>query len=201
MTEDNEMKKEIVVLRLGHRPERDKRITTHVGLTARALGANGMLLASDDQKIASNIEEMASRFGGDFFVKNNVSMTKEIRKWKEAGGKVCHLSMYGINLPDAVPELKRQNKLMLIVGAEKVPGEVYELADWNVAVGNQPHSEVAALAIAMDRIAEKDSLTTVFDNAELTVVPTAKGKNVIHDNELKEKKEKKQKKKSEEKKD
>ncbi|TFG70124.1 MAG: tRNA (cytidine(56)-2'-O)-methyltransferase, partial [Methanomassiliicoccus sp.] len=29
----------IVVLRLGHRPERDQRVTTHVALTARALGA------------------------------------------------------------------------------------------------------------------------------------------------------------------
>ena len=35
---------DIVVLRLGHRPERDARVTTHVGLTARALGASGMLL-------------------------------------------------------------------------------------------------------------------------------------------------------------
>ncbi len=28
----------IAVLRLGHRPERDKRITTHVALTSRAFG-------------------------------------------------------------------------------------------------------------------------------------------------------------------
>ena len=182
----NEMiSKETVVLRLGHRPERDKRITTHVGLTARALGARGMLLASDDKKITENITEMTSRWGGDFFVKNNVNAEKEIKKWKEDGGKVCHLSMYGINLPDAVPELRKQKKLMLIVGAEKVPGEIYELADWNVAVGNQPHSEVAALAITMDRIAESDPLTAVFEKAELTVVPMAKGKKVIHDNELK----------------
>ncbi|MDR0767533.1 MAG: tRNA (cytidine(56)-2'-O)-methyltransferase [Methanosarcinales archaeon] len=182
------MKKEIIVLRLGHRPERDKRITTHVGLTARALGASGMLLASNDQKIADNIEEMTSRFGGDFFVRNNVSMTAEIKKWKAEGGKVCHLSMYGINLPEAVPELKKQEKLMIIVGAEKVPGEIYRLADWNVAVGNQPHSEVAALAITMDRISETDPLTAVFENAELTVVPMTIGKSVIHDNELKRKK-------------
>ena len=182
------MAREIVVLRLGHRPERDKRITTHVGLTARALGAGGMLLASDDKKITENIEEMTSRWGGDFFVKNNVGAFEEIKKWKSAGGKVCHLSMYGINLPDAVPELKEEQKLMIIVGAEKVPGEIYELADWNVAVGNQPHSEVAALAITMDRIAETDPLTVPFENAELTVVPMKKGKKVIHDNELKNEK-------------
>ncbi|TLZ95287.1 MAG: tRNA (cytidine(56)-2'-O)-methyltransferase, partial [Methanobacteriota archaeon] len=29
----------ITVLRLGHRPARDKRVTTHVALTARAFGA------------------------------------------------------------------------------------------------------------------------------------------------------------------
>ena len=179
------MAREIVVLRLGHRPERDKRITTHVGLTARALGAGGMLLASDDKKITENIEEMTSRWGGCFFVKNNVGAFEEIKKWKNEGGKVCHLSMYGINLPDAVPELKEEKKLMIIVGAEKVPGEIYELADWNVAVGNQPHSEVAALAITMDRISETDPLTVSFENAELTVVPMKKGKKVIHDNDLK----------------
>ena len=179
---------EIVVLRLGHRPERDKRITTHVGLTARALGAQGMLLASDDQKITENIKEMATRWGGNFFVKNNVNAFEEIKKWKNGGGKVCHLSMYGINLPDAVADLKKEKKLMMIVGAEKVPGEIYEMADWNVAVGNQPHSEIAALAITMDRIRETDPLTSIFENAELTVVPMKKGKKVIHDNELKNEK-------------
>ena len=33
------------VLRLGHRPFRDQRLTTHVALTARAFGAEGMILA------------------------------------------------------------------------------------------------------------------------------------------------------------
>ncbi|MDV0446203.1 hypothetical protein MsAg5_00300 [Methanosarcinaceae archaeon Ag5] len=179
--------KEIVVLRLGHRPERDKRITTHVGLTARALGADGMILASDDPKIEENIKEIAPRWGGEFFIKNDANAMEEINNWKKVGGKVCHLSMYGINLPDAVPELKKESKLMFIVGAEKVPGEIYEVSDWNVAVGNQPHSEVAALAIALDRIADTDPLLKTFDNAELTVIPMEKGKKVVHDNELIEK--------------
>ncbi|WNY24551.1 tRNA (cytidine(56)-2'-O)-methyltransferase [Methanolapillus millepedarum] len=179
--------KEIVVLRLGHRPERDKRMTTHVGLTARALGANGMILASDDQKIEENINEISPRWGGSFFIKNNANAMEEINNWKKEGGKVCHLSMYGINLPDIVSELKTEKKLMLIVGAEKVPGEIYEVSDWNVAVGNQPHSEVAALAITLDRIAETDPLLKTFGNAELTVIPMGKGKKIVHDNELIEK--------------
>ena len=173
------MVRQIVVLRLGHRPVRDKRITTHVGLTARAFGAEGMLLASDDHHLADNIVDVAKRWGGDFYVKNNVSWKSEVNKWKSDGGKVCHLSMYGINLPDAVASISPCEKLMVVVGAEKVPFEIYEMADWNVAVGNQPHSEVAALAVLMDRIAPEDPLKKEFDGGELKIVPAEHGKKVI----------------------
>ena len=171
--------KRIVLLRLGHRPERDKRITTHVGLTARLLGAEGMLLASDDPGIIQTLEDVVQRWGGDFYVKNNVNFKQEIREWKAAGGKVCHLSMYGVNLSEVTSELKKCEKLMLVVGAEKVPPEVYQYADWNVAVGSQPHSEVAAVAITMDRIAESEPLEREFPNAELKIVPSERGKQVI----------------------
>ncbi|MDQ1251233.1 MAG: tRNA (cytidine56-2-O)-methyltransferase [Euryarchaeota archaeon] len=167
------------MLRLGHRPERDKRITTHVGLTSRLLGAEGMLLASDDPGIVHTIDDVVRRWGGNFYVKNNINFRQEIRDWKAAGGKVCHLSMYGVNLPKVVGELKQCEKLMIVVGAEKVPPEIYQLSDWNVAVGSQPHSEVAAVAITMDRIAEGEPLDKVFPGAELTIVPTEKGKKVI----------------------
>lgn len=167
------------MLRLGHRPERDKRITTHVGLTSRLLGAEGMLLASDDPGIVQTIDDVVRRWGGNFYVKNNINFRQEIRDWKAAGGKVCHLSMYGVNLPKVVGELKQCEKLMIVVGAEKVPPEIYQLSDWNVAVGSQPHSEVAAVAITMDRIAEGEPLDKVFPGAELTIVPTEKGKKVI----------------------
>lgn len=177
------MIQKIVILRLGHRPERDKRITTHVGLTARALGAEGMLLASNDKGIKNAIEDVAQRWGGDFYVENDVNWKEEVKKWKADGGKVCHLSMYGINLPDASEDIKQCNKLMIVVGAEKVPTEIYNLADWNVAVGNQPHSEVAAVALTMDRISQKESLRQEFGNAELTIVPTECGKRVVNNKE------------------
>ena len=171
--------KRIVLLRLGHRPERDKRITTHVGLTARLLGAEGMLLASDDLGIVQTLEDVVRRWGGDFYIKNNVNFKQEIREWKAEGGKVCHLSMYGVNLPGVTDELKKCNRLMIVVGAEKVPPEIYQLADWNVAVGSQPHSEVAAVAITMDRIADGEPLEKEFPGAELTIIPTKRGKQVI----------------------
>ena len=68
---------------------------------------------------------------------------------------------------------------MIVVGAEKVPFGMYELADWNIAVGNQPHSEVAAVALTMDRIAENEPLKQEFEGAELTIVPMERGKRVV----------------------
>ncbi|MDH5460400.1 MAG: tRNA (cytidine(56)-2'-O)-methyltransferase, partial [Candidatus Bathyarchaeota archaeon] len=42
----------VVVLRWGHRLQRDPRLTTHVALTARALGASGFILTDiEDKKI------------------------------------------------------------------------------------------------------------------------------------------------------
>ena len=42
----------VSVLRLGHRRDRDKRITSHLGLTARAFGANEILLSGDEDQSA-----------------------------------------------------------------------------------------------------------------------------------------------------
>ena len=91
-----------------------------------------------------------------------------------------HLTMYGMNLPDVINEIMADN-LLIIVGAEKVPPDVYELADWNIAVGNQPHSEVAALAVTLDRIntlSGRDALKEEFTGGELNIVPKRRGKEV-----------------------
>lgn len=170
----------IAVLRLGHRVQRDQRITTHVALTARALGAEGMLLDSDDAGIEKSISEVTERWGGSFYVRRITNWKSEVKKWKEAGGKVMHLTMYGMNLPDMIDEIAADN-LLIIVGAEKVPPEVYEFADWNVAVGNQPHSEVAALAITLDRLNAlscRDALKGQFTGGELNIIPSRRGKEV-----------------------
>ena len=42
----------VSVLRLGHRRERDKRITSHLGLTARAFGADEVILAGEEDDSA-----------------------------------------------------------------------------------------------------------------------------------------------------
>lgn len=173
---------EIVVLRLGHRPGRDQRITTHVGLVARALGAKGMLLAADDRGIERSITRVTKLWGGDFFVKTGVNWREELTTWHREGNRICHLTMYGENLLDVIGEIRREvakKPIMVVVGAEKVPYEVFEAADWNVAVGNQPHSEVAALALFLDYLQEGRELKAEFAHAELRIVPKRRGKEVI----------------------
>lgn len=169
----------VVVLRLGHRPERDKRITTHVGLVARAFGAEEMLVTGYDSHIEESLSDVTERWGGDFRTTWGVSWQGEAMRWKEAGGKIAHLTMYGSNLPDVMDEISGCENLMVVVGAEKVPAEMYDLADWNVAVGNQPHSEVAALAVFLDRLFEGKELVAGFEGG-LKIVPSPRGKQVIY---------------------
>ena len=67
---------------------------------------------------------------------------------------------------------------MVIVGAEKVPGEVYEMVNFNVAVGNQPHSEIAALAVFLDRYLKRKGLEKDF-KGKIKIIPCKKGKKVV----------------------
>jgi len=167
----------VAVLRLGHRPERDKRITTHVGLVARAFGADEMLLAGRDDKLVSGLEDVVVRWGGGFRVRQ-VSWRGEAMRWKEAGGRIVHLTMYGTPLSESIGEIRKSEAVMVVVGAEKVPSEIYEMADWNVAVGNQPHSEVAALAVFLDRLFLGEELDRDFEG-KIEVVPSPRYKTVI----------------------
>jgi len=164
----------IVVLRLGHRPERDKRITTHVALVARAFGASGIILASRDERIKEKIEDVVNRWGGDFFI-DFADWKEYIRKWK---GIKVHLTMYGLPIDEVMPEIKKHKDILIIVGAEKVPGEIFKLADYNVAIGNQPHSEVAALAVFLDRYYEGKELKKDF-KGKLRIIPSKNSKIVV----------------------
>ncbi|MDD2472913.1 MULTISPECIES: tRNA (cytidine(56)-2'-O)-methyltransferase [unclassified Methanoculleus] len=170
---------EVAVLRIGHRPERDQRVTTHVGLAARALGARGMYLAADDRGVVASIEDVASRWGGDFFVENNVAWRRCIRDWKAGGGKVAHLTMYGLRMTDVIDEIRSQERVLVVVGAEKVPGEIYGLADYNVSVTTQPHSEISSLALFLDHLYEGKELNREYPDAKIRIEPTKAGKRTV----------------------
>jgi tRNA (cytidine56-2'-O)-methyltransferase len=168
--------KEVVILRIGHRPERDQRVTTHVGLTARALGAQGMYLAASDKGVPQSIADVVERWGGEFFCEDNIKWRQCIREWKAAGGTVVHLTMYGLNLPDVIGDVKEHGKILVIVGAEKVPGEIYGLADYNVAVTGQPHSEISSLALFLDHLFSGSELKNEFPGAQIRIIPSEAGK-------------------------
>lgn len=162
---------EIAVLRIGHRPERDQRVTTHVGLAARALGAQGMYLAAEDKGVVESLRDVVGRWGGDFFIQDRVSWKRCIRDWKKSGGVVVHLTMYGERIQDREPDIRRHGRILIVVGAEKVPGEIYGLADYNIAVSGQPHSEISSLAVFLDRLLQGTELEAEFPGAKIRVIP------------------------------
>jgi tRNA (cytidine56-2'-O)-methyltransferase len=172
------MDAEVTVLRLGHRPGRDERMTTHVALTARALGADRVVLdtaAGDARDTATGVVD---RFGGPFAVETVDSPRAYLRG---VDGTVVHLTMYGLPVGEVLGDVRSTaddaGSLVVAVGAGKVPFEVYDRADYNVGVTSQPHSEVAALAVFLDRLAGGDHDREWVD-ADRRVVPQAEGKRV-----------------------
>ncbi len=133
---------------MGHRVFRDSRVTTHVCLTARALGANGVIIADkEDKTVEATIREVVKRFGGNF------SIESVIQEINNANGGI-----------------------LVVVGSEKMPGEVFKLADWNVSVTNQPMSEVAALAVFLDWHLQHRALDKTFPNGQVEIVPSSNQK-------------------------
>jgi tRNA (cytidine56-2'-O)-methyltransferase len=165
----------IWILRIGHRPQRDKRVTTHVALSSRALGASGIYVDTEDHVLEENIRSVVDRFGGDYTINTGVQWKKML---KEFDGEIVHLTMYGQRFDEALPKISREKDLLIVVGAEKVPPEVYQAADFNISVGNQPHSEIAALAIFLYTFTGGKNLYSDRDG-NLTVIPNERGKTVV----------------------
>ncbi len=183
----------IWVLRYGHRRMRDARASTHVALVARALGAKGIIFEGErDDLLMERLRKIAKEWGGEFEVRHTADWMKEIGKFKAAGGWVAHLTMYGQRLDDVIDEVRKQKKEgmggmekdgLVMVGSQKVPTEAYQLADFNISVTNQPHSEIAALALFLDHYFQGTELKLEFGGAQRRIVPSKMGKNVITCNE------------------
>ena len=175
---------EIVVLRWGHRPQRDARLTTHVALVARALGASGFLLSDTvDEKIRETVEQVTRNWGGKFFFEMGTAWKSAVRDWKSKGGVVVHLTVYGENIQtsnvlDRIKNLRKD--VLVMVGSQKVPKDFFsnDVSNFNVSIGNQPHSECAALAIFLDRFFEGKELAWKFKDAKLQIIARKNGKKV-----------------------
>ena len=169
----------IHVLRVGHRPVRDDRVSTHIGLVARAFGADTMYISDLDREIKDSLDKVTATWGGSFKVVDINSWLGAIKLWKEQGGIVIHLTMYGICVDNVIDELINSGKdVLVIIGAGKMPRAVFSISDYNVAIGNQPHSEIAALALFLDKYFKGEEFKRKFNDYKLRVIPTKNGKSV-----------------------
>ncbi len=176
---------EIVVLRWGHRPQRDARLTSHVALTARALGASGFVLSDTmDKKIKETVEKVTGNWGGEFFFEMGTAWKSAVKSWKAKDGITVHLTAYGENIQasDVLQRIRESKQnVLVIVGSQKVPKEFFSdgVSDFNVSIGNQPHSECAALAVFLDRFFEGKELARGFKKAKIKIVPQERGKKTV----------------------
>ncbi len=171
-------------MRWGYR-SRDERLTTHVALTARALGASGIILSDvKDRRIKEAVDGVVKNWGGSFFFEMGIPWKTAVKKWKAKAGVVVHLTAYGENIQtsDIIPRINATERdILVIVGSQKVPSEFFspEISDFNVAVGNQPHSECSSLAIFLDRFFQGKELAKRHKDAKLRIVPQKHGKKVV----------------------
>ena len=167
------------VLRIGQRLVRDDRVTTHVALVARAFGASKIYMNEVNPEIKDTLNKINETWGGKFEIEFITNWKKVVKEKKADSRKIIHLSMYGEGINDLQNSIQKEEKILIVVGAEKVPREIYDIADYNVAVGSQPHSEISALAVLLDRIQKGNQFVTRFENPTRKIIPTKKGKNVI----------------------
>ena len=169
----------IEVLRIGQRLVRDDRVTTHVALVSRAFGATKIIMQEVNPDIKYTISEINRVWGGNFEVEIIDNWKKILKSKKNQSFKIVHLTMYGENINSVIDEIRKEEQILVVVGAEKVPREVYDFADYNVAIGNQPHSEISALAVLLDRVLDGKQLLKKHVNAQREIIPMKKGKNVL----------------------
>ncbi len=171
----------ITVLRLGHRYIRDDRTTAHLFLVARAFGADRVIYTGHrDREVEASIGKVVKTWGGPFEVDYRKDAIGFLKEWREEGGEVIHLTMYGLPIQTAIESIRSSAKdKLVVVGGAKVPRAIFDVADWNVAVTSQPHSEVSALSVFLHEFFEGKELSKSFENMRLEIVPQAQGKRVI----------------------
>jgi len=174
------MVKDIIVFRYGHRIVRDFRVTTHVCLVARALKASKIIIGGlQDNELEQNINRINLLWGGDFkveFVENWWSILKE---YKRLGYSLVHLTMYGEESHKRLKNIIKKDKILVVIGSQKVPREIYELSDYNISIGNQPHSEIGALAIFLSKLIKDKQMYSDFKNAKIKILPSKLNKNIL----------------------
>lgn len=167
----------ISILRLGHRPARDKRISTHVGLVARAFGADNLFYSGiRDSSLEKSIKGVVRQWGGPFGVAHVRNWKTFLKEWR---GKSVHLTVYGMPIQKRISQIRKSKDLLVVVGGEKVPWEVYEMVDMNICVTQQPHSEIASLTILLHEFFQGKELNKRFNDPKMKVISQEHGKKLV----------------------
>lgn len=174
----------IEVLRLSHRLPRDCRISTHCALVSRAFGAIKLYYSGmHDSGLEESVVKIVDKFGGPFAIEYIKNDKKLVLQKKKEGFVIVHLTVYGLGFQEECKKIKKEaltlnktgkeGKMLIIIGGEKVEPFFYNESDHNIAVGSQPHSEVAALALVLNEIhGEKKD----FSSAKIRIEGAKKGK-------------------------
>jgi tRNA (cytidine56-2'-O)-methyltransferase len=150
------------------------------------LGASGFIMADiADSKVKETVDKIMEAWGGDFQFEMGKSWKSAVKEWRANNGVTVHLTAYGENIQtsDVMERIKATKKdVLVIVGSQKVPAGFFSAAvsDFNVAVGNQPHSEASSLAVFLDHFFEGRELSGEFiQNKKKKIVPQVRGKRVV----------------------
>lgn len=171
------MQKKVIVVRYGHRPVRDERVTSHCCLVARAFGAEKIIIAgNEDTGLKNSIHNVTQKWGNDFNLEFTPHWKNTIQKLKKQGFTILHLTMYGLPIDSLKNIIKKTGKLVLVIGSKKVEKEMFEISNYNVSITNQPHSEIAALTIALDKIFQGRELQYQRKKAKLKIIPSTRRK-------------------------
>ena len=169
------MNKEVSVLRLSHRIERDKRLSTHVGLSSALFNVRKWYYSGDhDVSLENSISSVAKRWGASMEI---IYLESPYKFIKQFAGITVHLTMYGAPHQEVIKSIRSLSfdKILVIVGGAKVPAHVYTSVDYNCAVGYFPHSEVSALAIFLYDLLGSEAIYSKNPDAEMKLSGGEKG--------------------------
>ncbi len=127
-----------------------------------------------------SVDDVTKRWGGPFKVEFEEDWKVTFKKLRKKGYKIVQLTMYGENLNQLEGKIKKIKKIAILIGSQKVEREVYDKVDYNIGIGGQPHSEIAALAIFLDRIQQGKELDKKFKNAKICIEGQERGKKVVN---------------------
>jgi tRNA (cytidine56-2'-O)-methyltransferase len=142
-----------------------------IALTARAFGASEVVYTSDkDQKLIRQIKNIVNKWGGVFsinFVKNWKKYIEEKKNYK-----TIYLTMYGKSLNSTNSFVRDYKNLLIIVSSIDINKSIFQIADFNISITNQPHCEASSIAVFLHHFYEGRELAIHFENAKYKIVPS-----------------------------